>query len=105
MADNNTFNADKEQLLDEVRNVLNNTEELLASAGDNGSEKARELHLKLQNNLKLAKDRLLDAEKAALARAKEAAKVTDQYVHTHPWKAIGLAAAVAFLLGLLVSRR
>lgn len=105
MADNNTFNADKEQLLDEVRSVLNNTEELLASAGDNGSEKARELNLKLQNNLKLAKSRLLDAEKVARGRAKEAAKATDHYVHENPWKAIGITAAVAFLLGLLVSRR
>lgn len=97
--------TEKAKLLDDVRSVLNNTEELLASAGDNGSEKARELHQKLQTNLKLAKARLLDAEKAALGRAKEAAKATDHYVHENPWKAIGIAAAIAFLLGLLVSRR
>lgn len=99
------LNAEKEQLLSDVRSVLNNAEELLASAGEGGDAKAQALHAKLTANLKLAKDRLIDAEKLALDKAKAAAKATDHYVHEHPWKAVGIAAAVAFLLGLLVSRR
>ena len=35
----------------------------------------------------------------------EAADVTDKYVHDNPWQAIGVAAGVGFLLGLLIGRR
>ncbi|RXZ45057.1 DUF883 family protein [Crenobacter cavernae] len=100
-----TLNNEKEKLLADVRSVLNSTEELLAAAGDEGGEKTKELKTKIAANLKLAKSRLVDAEQIAVEKAKAAAKATDQYVHDNPWKAIGVAAAGAFLLGLLVSRR
>lgn len=96
---------DSEKLLSDVRTVLNDTEELLAAAGDDGSEKSRELYTQLVAKLKLAKERLQDVEKRAVVRAKAAAKATDEYVHENPWKSIGIAAGVGFLLGMLVSRR
>ena len=95
----------KEQLLDDVRDVLNNTVELIAQTSENGSDKARALRDKLTANLEVAKDRLLRAEEAVTAKAKVACKTTDQYAHDHPWRLVGLAAVVGFLLGLLVSRR
>jgi ElaB/YqjD/DUF883 family membrane-anchored ribosome-binding protein len=39
------------------------------------------------------------------AGAHAAARVTDDYVHDNPWQAIGVAAAVGFLAGLLIARR
>jgi ElaB/YqjD/DUF883 family membrane-anchored ribosome-binding protein len=44
-------------------------------------------------------------EGEAIDRAKAAARVTDDYVHDNPWRAIGAAAAAGFLIGLLVNRR
>ncbi|HCI13500.1 MAG TPA: DUF883 domain-containing protein, partial [Gallionellaceae bacterium] len=38
------------------------------------------------------------------ARTKEAAKVTDEYVHENPWKAVGIAAGVGLVIGMLISR-
>lgn len=35
---------------------------------------------------------------------KAATQYADQSVHEHPWRAIGLAAGVGFLIGLLVRR-
>jgi len=99
------ISADKEKLLSDVRNVLNSTEEMLAAAGEEGGETARELKRKVAANLKLAKVRLVEAEEAIVVKAKAAARATDEYVHENPWKAIGAAAGIAFLLGLLVSRR
>jgi len=40
-----------------------------------------------------------------LARAKLAAKSTDDYVHTHPWESVGIGAFAGFVLGVLISRR
>ena len=34
-----------------------------------------------------------------------AAKATDTWVHDHPWTAIGIAAGIGVLLGLVVNRR
>jgi ElaB/YqjD/DUF883 family membrane-anchored ribosome-binding protein len=47
------------------------------------------------------------AEKARLAaeKAGAAAKVADDYVHVHPWTAIGISAGVGLVLGVLIGRR
>lgn len=99
------FTAEKEQLLQDVRQVLSSTEDLLTVAGDEGGEKAQQLRQRLIAKLKEAKSKLSEAEQVVVGKAKVAAKVTDQYVHDNPWKSIGIAAALGFLLGLLVSRR
>lgn len=93
-----------ENLMADVHSVLNGTEQLLAAAGDT-SDASPEFRRTLAANLKLAKARLREAEEAVVTKTRVAARATDQYVHEHPWKAIGAAAGVAFLLGLLVSRR
>jgi ElaB/YqjD/DUF883 family membrane-anchored ribosome-binding protein len=38
-------------------------------------------------------------------RARAAARYTDDYVHDNPWRSIGVAAAVGFLVGLMINRR
>ena len=40
-----------------------------------------------------------------MERTKEAARATDEYVHEHPWQAVGAAAGIGFLLGMLIARR
>ena len=45
------------------------------------------------------------AAKIADRRTLLAARATDDYVHDNPWQAIGVAAAVGFLVGLVISRR
>jgi ElaB/YqjD/DUF883 family membrane-anchored ribosome-binding protein len=55
------------------------------------------------------RDKLVDEFAAVLAEAEEmlkrAARVTDDYVHDNPWQAIGIAAAVGILVGLMMNRR
>jgi ElaB/YqjD/DUF883 family membrane-anchored ribosome-binding protein len=100
-----TMAPENEQLLQDVRQVLSNTEDLLHSVGDEGGEKIRELRQRIGANLANAKTRLLEVEQAVAGKAKAAAKATDQYVHDNPWKSIGIAAGVGLLLGMLISRR
>ena len=52
-----------------------------------------------------AKLRLQELEGEALDRAKNAARATDDYVHDHPWRAVGAAAVVGFVIGLMMNRR
>ncbi|WP_434777117.1 DUF883 family protein [Neisseria sp. Ec49-e6-T10] len=94
-----------EKLLSEVREVLNNAEQLVDAAAEKGNEEAHVFKERLLQRLKETKAHLHEVEHDVVARAKCAAKATDGYVHDNPYKAIGVAAAIAFLLGLLISRR
>ena len=46
------------------------------------------------------KEKLVDAEHAMMERTKEAARATDEYVHDHPWQAVGVAAGVGLVIGV-----
>jgi ElaB/YqjD/DUF883 family membrane-anchored ribosome-binding protein len=48
---------------------------------------------------------MTEAEQAALVKAKAAAEATDTYVHENPWQAVGIAAGVGLVIGLLIGRR
>jgi len=41
----------------------------------------------------------------AVESTRKAARVTDEYVHDNPWKAIGITAVVGVLLGALLRRK
>jgi ElaB/YqjD/DUF883 family membrane-anchored ribosome-binding protein len=38
-------------------------------------------------------------------RTREAARATDEFVHDRPWTAVGVAAGVGLIIGLLIGRR
>ena len=43
--------------------------------------------------------------KVMIDKTKQAARSTDEYVHEHPWKAVGVAAGIGLIIGLLIGRR
>ncbi|MEW9897738.1 DUF883 family protein [Chitinivorax sp. PXF-14] len=96
---------DNEALIGDLRNVLADTEAMLKEVEADTSAGAEALRIKIAANLRNAKTKLIEAERLAAEKARAAAKATDEYVHEHPWQAVGVAAGVGFLLGLLVSRR
>lgn len=95
----------KEKLIDDFNGVVSEAEELLKSVANESSDKTHELIKKLERNLRVAKERVLDFQDAALEKTKAAARATDDYVHEHPWKSIGVAAALGVVVGLLLNRR
>jgi ElaB/YqjD/DUF883 family membrane-anchored ribosome-binding protein len=89
----------------EFHNVLADIEDLIkATTSLTGDELAR-AKAKLTERLASARKSATDMGDALATRARDAASMTDDYVHAQPWKAIGAGAAVAFLLGLLLARR
>jgi lipopolysaccharide/colanic/teichoic acid biosynthesis glycosyltransferase len=58
------------------------------------------------NKIDMSTPQLL-AETDAVLREKTRAAIqeTDVYAHEHPWKVVAVSAGVAFLVGLLSSRR
>ena len=49
--------------------------------------------------------RLVAARAPTRTKAKAAATTTDEYVHSKPWTAVGVAAGVGLIIGMLVGRR
>ena len=45
-----------------------------------------------------------DLAKTASDRSRQAASVTDEWVHQNPWLALGIVAGVGLIIGLLVSQ-
>ena len=46
-----------------------------------------------------------DIQGAVVSKTRQAAATTDQYVHENPWKVVGIAGGLGFVLGLLMAPR
>lgn len=97
--------AGKEKFVADIKVLVADTEELLRATASQAGERAAVARERIQATLVATKAKLIDAERALLDKTKQAAKATDDYVHDNPWQAVGVAAGVGFLLGLLIGRR
>jgi ElaB/YqjD/DUF883 family membrane-anchored ribosome-binding protein len=95
----------REKLVDDFSAVLTEAEDLLKRAANESGERAKDLRSQVEAKLLAAKLRLQEIEGEAVDRARVAARITDDYVHDNPWQAIGVAAAVGFIAGLMMNRR
>ena len=64
-----------------------------------------DLREQIADRLHDAKMRLADAEAALVDKTKATARATDDYVNENPWQAVGIAAGVGLLLGIIIGRR
>ncbi|MDD4881735.1 MAG: DUF883 family protein [Gallionellaceae bacterium] len=94
-----------EQLVADFKVVVADAEALLKATAGQGGEKLAEVRAKAEESLRVAKARLADAQEALIIKTRAAAKATDAYVHENPWRAIGVAAGVGLVIGLLIGRR
>jgi len=95
----------RDRLLEDLRAVIADAEELLTLSKDQAGEGAQRLRERVQERLLRARDRLGDIQEGAFERAKAAGVAADDFVHERPWPSIGLAAGVGLLVGLLIGRR
>ncbi|MCX7960954.1 MAG: DUF883 family protein [Burkholderiales bacterium] len=95
----------KEKLVSDLKAVVNDAEELLRASAGQAGERLAAARERLQASLASARAKLADAERVLLDRTREAARATDAYVHQNPWQAVGVAALVGFVIGLLIGRR
>ncbi len=59
----------------------------------------------IQAGIKSGKYSVEDIQRILSQKGKEAADATDQFVRENPWAALGIAAAVGCVIGLLLSPR
>ena len=95
----------KEQLIADFQAVVADAEALIKATANTGGETLADLRSKAESSLAIAKSKMADVQESLIEKSQVAAKVTDEYVHENPWKAIGVSAAVGLVIGLLISRR
>ncbi|MCC4114067.1 DUF883 family protein [Aromatoleum toluclasticum] len=101
----NNADVSREKLVSDFKVVLSDAEELLKLTAGQAGDRLSEVRGRLGDRVVAAKDRISDMEAAAVEQARKVANATDDYVHKNPWQSVGIAAGVAFLLGLLSGRR
>ncbi len=97
--------ASTDRLMTDLRAVLEDAEALLSATAGQAGEKIQRARERATETVRVARERLSDAQDEVVKQARNAAKETDNYVHENPWQAVGIAAGVAFIIGVLVSRR
>ena len=95
----------KEQLVYDMKVVVSDAEEILRETKGVAGEKIAELRERIAVRLRDAKMRIADADEILRDRTKAAARATDDYVNDNPWRAVGIAAGVGLLLGVIIARR
>jgi ElaB/YqjD/DUF883 family membrane-anchored ribosome-binding protein len=100
-----TTNIGNEKLMQDLKAVVSDTEELMKATAGDASERVAKARARAEASLRHARGRLVEIEQDLAARARAAAQATNVYVHENPWPSIGAAAAVGFVAGLLIGRR
>ena len=87
-----------EKLMADLRIVIGDAEELLKATAGQAGAKAEEARARAQESLRAARERLEQAGAAGMHEI-------DAQVRANPWAAVGIAAGVGLVLGVLLSRR
>ena len=95
----------KDKLVQDFKVVVADAEELLKATASTAGEKVAVARERIQDSLHKAKVKLAEAEDMIVQKGKEAARVTDEYVHENPWRAVGIAVGTGLIIGLLIGRR
>lgn len=97
--------AQKDKLMADLRVVISDAEELLRLGAEQTGASAVEWRARVEARLAKAKISLTDLQETAVAKVKAAGHAADDFVHDSPWKAIGAAAGMGLVIGLLIGRR
>jgi ElaB/YqjD/DUF883 family membrane-anchored ribosome-binding protein len=89
----------------DMKTLVQDAQALFTEATAAGGIKAEELRTRGMHLLDSALEQVQELQTATLEKGKELADSTDNYVKENPWQAVGLAAAVGVLIGMLIARK
>lgn len=89
-----------EQLLQELKEVVADGEELLRAGAQGLSEQGKAARARLSAALASAKD----TGRKLQQRTVEGARATDEVIRDHPYESIGIAFGAGLLIGVLINR-
>ena len=87
-------NVSTEKLMQDMRAVVLDAEELLKATASQTGERVDKVRARAEESLRVARERI-----------KDAGMEVDAQVRDNPWATAGIAAGVGLLVGLLIGRR
>jgi ElaB/YqjD/DUF883 family membrane-anchored ribosome-binding protein len=94
--------ADK--LVSDLKALIGDAEALLKATANQAGEQVAAVRRRIEESLKEGKETLADAEDILIEKTKDAAVAACDYVQNNPWSAVGIAAGIGLVLGLLIRR-
>jgi ElaB/YqjD/DUF883 family membrane-anchored ribosome-binding protein len=98
-------NATRDRLAADFQRVMDDVNALIGAGGAKVDDEVTAIRERLRERLEDTRRRIGDLQHEGVERARRAARHTDEYVHDHPWHAVGAAAALGLVLGVLIARR
>jgi ElaB/YqjD/DUF883 family membrane-anchored ribosome-binding protein len=94
-----------EDILEDLRAVVRDAEELLRATGGEMGDRVDEVRERIGEKLESARERLHDIGGDKGEKVRAAARTTENYIKENPWTALLIAVGVGFLLGGAGRRR
>jgi len=89
----------------EIKSLIADVEDLVARIADLKDADVARVRNKVLRAVGTAKESLADSAETLRRQAQRVASTADDYVHDNPWQAIGIAALVGAVVGILATRR
>lgn len=87
--------------MEDLKLVAEDAEELIRATGGEVAERTRQARERLKTVLEDARETCAELEQ----QAEEGLRAADQAIRENPYRSIGIAAGVGFLVGVLFKRR
>ena len=91
----------KEKLVNDLKIVASDAEELIKATADDLGERTRAARARLTTALEKAKESCRKWQEKAV----EGAKATDKVIRDNPYQSIGIAFGLGLVIGLLIRRK
>jgi ElaB/YqjD/DUF883 family membrane-anchored ribosome-binding protein len=94
----------RQKIIEDLNVLLTDSEEILRLVAAVPGEGVDALRERVRAHVESLRDALSDAQAVAQRGYRSATVQTERYVRRKPWQALGMAAGVGFLLGVLAAR-
>lgn len=95
----------EDALLEQLQAIIDSAEGLLSRASKEGDKKLTDLQVKAEALLEALQSRVEQGQTNMVSHGKQVVSATNDYVKENPWRAVGIASAIALLVGVLIGRR
>lgn len=89
-----------EKILEELKDLLEDGEELVRSSSGDVRKKGRKVRHELTEALESAREACHQLE----SQVNDAVETTDRSIRKHPYRSVGIGLGIGFLLGWLMGR-
>ncbi len=102
---NQTMDVQKDKLMQDLRVVMRDAEELLKSGSHQIGDGAAQWRERTQDRLAQVRQQLASLQQQTTERVTTAGRSANEFVHRNPWAAVGVASGIGLLAGYLMNNR